>query len=285
MEPTSSPRPYAFPLVLPAHPVKRWVRCTLGDLVSRMRPGLKDRLQAGAQPKDRWERLALQALVNGLERRGDTEGIARLQQHYWSAADVVGYHEIVDSRFDTMFLGAHKAIVERLVDAARDAGAHTLCEIGCGSGRVLAHFAAHAPAIDRFIGVDLSPQQVAVNAQRYTDPRITFVADDALAWIDAHGGDRWSFLSYGGVLEYIPQQRLADFLCTVAQRSPAVFGIVEPLAKDFDPDAERTSRHYGAERSLSHPYPAMFTQAGFSVLWREEAEVEGHRFLMLVARA
>lgn len=277
-------KPYVFPLVLPSDPFQRTVKCTLGRLVLGFNSGLKDRFLAGHQPTDRWQRFALQALVQGMEARGDTAGIARLQQHYWSAADVVAYHDGVDDRFNTMFLQAHGAIVDRLVGAAQAAGCKSLLEIGCGSGRVLAHFAQHAPSIDRFIGVDLSPQQVSVNQQRFPDPRIQFVAGDAVEHIKAHGGSHRAYLSYGGVLEYLPQARLQGLLDLLATRSPVVFGIVEPVAADFDLQGS-VSVHYGAERSLSHPYAHMFRQAGFDIVWQEESRVDGHRFLMLVAKA
>ncbi len=257
----------------------------MGRICLALSPGLRERLIAGEQPRDRWQRFALQAIVHGMERKGNTEGIARLQQHYWAAADVVAYHDGVDDRFDSMFLKAHQAIVEQLTTAARNAGCTTLCEIGCGSGRVLAHFAASAPDLERLVGIDLSPQQVALNGQRHLDPRLAFVAADAVEWIRTNGRSHWSYLSYGGVLEYLPQERLNGLLRTVAGRSPVVFGLVEPLASSFDVDRATMSQHYGAERSLSHPYPKAFRDAGFEITWQEESLVDGHRFLMLVARA
>lgn len=285
MSTTQRGTPYAFPLVLPSDPIKRWTGCTIGRFVLTLRPALERSFLDGHQPEGRWERFALQAVVDRYERQGNTSGISTLQQHYWTTGNIVAYHEQVEQRFETVFKGAHYGIVDHLLDAAHGIQSTTFCEIGCGSGLVIAHFAERTQQIPRFIGVDLSPEQVAVNEQRYRDPRISFVGADAIAWIQERNTAGWTFLSYGGVLEYIPQERLRGFLRALASKAPAAFGIVEPIAEGFDPEQATESIRFGAERSLSHPYVRMFTEAGFQVTWKQEVRVEGMRFLMLVARS
>lgn len=61
------------------------------------------------------------------------------------------------------------------------------------------------------------------------------------------------------------------------------FSLLEPLAADFDLKHDTISRHYGVERSMSHPYPALLRAAGLSVVEEREFTLEGQRFLMLHA--
>lgn len=285
MDKTGPQERYAFPLSTPSAPLERWLRTTLGRTVLALRGGLRAELLAGAQPRTGLERTALLALVAELERRGDTEAIARLQRAYWAASEVVHYHDLVDERFTGTFLVHHVDVVNALLAAAKTANVSTLIEIGCGSGRVLEHIATLAPELQELIGMDLSPAQVERNNARSTDQRVRYLAGDAVEHIHAMAAPGQAFFSYGGVLEYIPQARLAAMLRHIQQRSPAVFGLVEPLVEGFDPKRAGPSQHYGAERSLSHPYHALLTAAGFTVVHERDSDLNGMRMYELVAVA
>lgn len=273
-----------FPLVLPRHPLRRHLTIALGQIVLALHKGLVGQLEGGQEPRKLSERAALAALVDRHRRAGQLDRLANLHRSFWSGRSATRFHERTSHRFDTVFRKRHYPIVPQLQAVILDSGIDTLCEIGCGSGQVLEHLAEIMPKLTRLIGIDLSAEQVASNRARTRDPRCEFVCADALDWAAANAAGNRAWFCYGGVLEFLPQRRLAELLRACAANPPALFALVEPLADDFDCDHEPASRHFGFELTSSHSYPKMLIDAGFSEVWRTETRALGYRWLLLIAR-
>jgi SAM-dependent methyltransferase len=55
----------------------------------------------------------------------------------------------------------------------------SICDVGCGVGRVLSEMARALPAVDRFVGYDIRPE-VATRWRSYTDARLSFRIAESL---------------------------------------------------------------------------------------------------------
>lgn len=155
-------------------------------------------------------------------------------------------------------------------------------EIGCGDGRVLAHFAERLPALTRLTGLDLNPSIIARNRDTYAhDARMAFETAEASHWLSTHAEPGLIVAAYGGVLEYFQPITLTEMFRRLAEVPPAAIALVEPLAADFDA-LHGLSRPHGIECSFSHPYQRLLNQAGYAIRYEQEARLED-RWIMLIA--
>src|SRR5207302_4427298 len=131
------------------------------------------------------DRLMAAFLIDSRLRRGCLEELSHFHQQFWASDDALAAHAAIEQHFDSW-----RARTEGLMGALEQKGAcgryGTLCEIGCGNGRVLDHLAGRVGGIGRFIGVDLSETQTALNRRRYPNPKLEFVCAEALGWIGRH---------------------------------------------------------------------------------------------------
>ncbi|MEP6908670.1 MAG: class I SAM-dependent methyltransferase [Pseudoxanthomonas sp.] len=278
--------PLVFPLWLPQQ--SRWrrlLKVALGNLMLALRPGLKQKLESGTAPAGLAERLAMAALVDQHQRAGTLESLSHLHRNFWAGEQSTAFYSATESRFEKVFLGKHRAIVDTLVEVAAGGEFHTVCEIGCGSGQVLEFLKDQLPDVKQLIGLDLNGAQMEVNRQRFQhEPRMQFVAGDAAEWIPQHAGPGWIFVIYGGVFEYFTQSQLQVLFGTIASHAPACIALVEPLADDQDLSAAGPSSAYGMELSYSHPYVRLIEDSGMRITWRQDTHFAEHRAVMLVAR-
>ena len=90
---------------------------------------------------------------------------------------------------------------------------NTLVEIGTGNGDVLNYLSSEFPKINRFVGVDLSLDQIEINNKKFNNnKRLEFVAADTFDWVKEHGQGYTIFVTSRGVLEYFLEARLQEFL-------------------------------------------------------------------------
>lgn len=283
-----------FPLVLPPTPFKRSAKVALGRLLGTMHHRRVAQLLAGdvGDRLSALDRLLVAHLVDRHERGGSLDRLAALQRWVWTCDQAVSFHAQAEARFERWWRRGAACIVPPLqaaVDAA-PAGYARLCEIGCGSGLVLNDLRATLRGVSSFLGLDLSPTQVARNRTRFGDsaggPSLTFAAGDATAWIPAHAEPGWVYLTNAGVLEYLTEPQVAELFAHVAHRlRPAVFALVEPIAPDHDVARELRSRPFGAERTFSHSYLHLLERAGWRVTWSDVRAIEGTRMHYVVATA
>jgi SAM-dependent methyltransferase len=284
-----------YPLAQPAAAWKRRLKARLGGIVALLQPGRMRLLRAGQWPSERLsklDKLLIAALVDEHERKGTLGALSGLHQTLWRTDQAVSVHAQAEERFQTWWVGRHSAIVAPLKEAmdtlaARGTPIEALCEIGCGSGSVLADIAQRLPELKQLIGLDLNQKQTEANRARFADqPRLRFECADATEWIAAQAPAHCAYLVNGGVLEYFSEAMLeALFTGIAAHKAPALFALVEPIASDYDLERETASRPYNFERSLGHNYPWWLGRTGWRVRWQERQVVGGANWLLVVAEA
>jgi hypothetical protein len=277
------------PLSLDGSRWRRRTKLVLGYTARLLMPGRTAALLRGdianhqLSPADR---LIVGALVhNALKRGVPFDHFAHLHQGMWRDDSVTAYHAAVEDRFTRWYLPHQAVVVDALMSdlAATPGRFPTLCEIGTGSGVLLDHLVDRLRplGVTDFIGLDLSPQQVHLNQQRF--PRCRFVAGDATAWIPQHAAPGWIFLCCGGVLEYFPRTTLAALLRhSVQSLAPVRWVVAEPIASDHDQDGD-PSKVFGFESTWSHPYPTVLRQAGLRIIYRQEVHFDSMRWQLAVA--
>ncbi len=231
--------------------------------------------------------LLLAGLIGRHQRRGTVEELAPLHRWLWTGPAALSFHEIASERFERWWRPHHSRIAEPIRRGAAELDLRILYEIGCGCGRVLDDLLKTVPQLSTGIGIDLCHDQVLHNRLAFHDlSKLSFVSADAVDWIPLNAQRHAVFFTNAGVLEYIPAEALRQLLRhTACHCAPCGFAIVEPLGHDFDLDREIQTRVYGAERSLCHPYPHYFREAGFQIRFQEEQQVDGFRWLLLMGTA
>ncbi len=205
-----------------------------------------------------------------IERALTTRKSSLLEKYhydFWQGERGHQYHSSCLDRFDEIFLRHYAYLVEEIAAFARKEPAYTtLCEIGSGSGQLLDYLASNVPEIQRFVGIDLSQETTDANKQKYTNPKLEFVAAGGREWIEEHGQPYSIYLTHAGVLEYFSQQNLESLLNYIGETlAPAVFVAIEPVAVDHDLETELDSKPYGREFAFSHNYPHQFQRAKFQI--------------------
>ena len=277
-----------FPASLPSNPLKRFVKVQLGRVVAALNPKYAQKIAAGELPSrlSTREWLLIAALVDRHERAGTLDELAPLHAWLWQGQQAVAFHAQAKERFSSWWLENQVAIVEpiRVLLDAPGSPYRVLCEIGCGSGLVIADLAERLPQLDELIGLDLSPAQTALNREQNTNPRLSFVAGDAAAWVPEHARPGTIYMTVAGVFEYFSYRSLEKLFAHVStELKPAIIAVIEPIAQDYDLERETVSRPYGSEHSLGHNYILLLRNAGFHVVYQREEQLGGARFLSVVA--
>lgn len=214
------------------------------------------------------DRLMRRAILQKLEKAQDYKTLSELHQNYWTNKGT-DFCLSMEDRFKTEFLPNWAFIFDILKEELSNQSEefNLLVEIGTGDGEVLNYLSSEFPKIDRFVGIDLSPNQVEINNKKFTDnKRLDFVASDGFDWVNQHGQSNTIFVTSGGVLEYFTELRLQEFLSKVNSLGKIIFIAIEPKGADHNFETNPKSELYGHERSFSHNYPNFFKNAGFS-LW------------------
>ncbi|MBT3294595.1 MAG: class I SAM-dependent methyltransferase [Verrucomicrobia bacterium] len=220
----------------------------------------------------------------GALQAGDYETLGEYHRNFWGGQHAKAYHDDAPERFESVFLRYYTPLIDELERClATRGGVPTLCEIGSGAGLMMDYLARRFKAVKRLIGVDLDAVTTAAARQAFPDPRMEFVAADALDYIEQNGQPDWVFLTQNGVLEYFPPDALDRFFRLVAGLAPAAVALIEPVARNHDLATRTESTPYGQEFGFSHNYPHRLAQHGFQVLYQHEERVFGMRTLMILA--
>ena len=249
---------------------------TLGNILILLRPKkaeqlAKDRMTLVHKHKKHMsiqERLMRGALVKKLEKIQDHEEIAELNRNYWTNKGAELFVE-TEHKFETDFLPNCTFIFDELKKELSNQSEEfkTLVEIGTGNGNVLNYLYSEFPEIDRFIGIDLSPDQIQINKDKYNgNKKLEFVASDAFDWVKENGQGNTIFVSSRGVLEYFLETRLQEFLTEINGLGEIFFIAIEPNDVKHNFETHPNTQLYGHEPSFSHNYPKLFKNAGFT-LW------------------
>jgi hypothetical protein len=268
---------------------RRMAKVALGHVAAAVRPRRARAITQGnlGGPLSPVDRLVVAALIDRALRRGESlERYAHLHRLMWQADAATAYHASVEDYFTACFLPNQAVIIDELERdlALQPMGRfHSLCEIGTGCGAALDHLSHRLTAhgVSRFVGLDLSTAQVALNTARF--PACRFVAADACEWIPAHAGPGWILFCCGGVLEYLPERMLATLFASTGRHTAIRWVIVEPIDQGYDLGRETASRPFGWEQTWSHHYPHLLQQAGLPVRYSRTMSVGDVRWMLVLA--
>ena len=256
--------------------IKHQLKTFLGQFLISCRPHYAEELaKKGMNPtlnqKTRLtDRLICHSLLENAVQKGNTEKLAAYYRNFW----IKRGHDHFSTYNDTLkgfFLPHCDFLFEELNVLLRDHPTNftTMVEIGTGHGDVLNYLSSKFSDIPRFIGIDLSPIQIGIIKKKYeTNPKLEYIAGDALNWVKKNGKTKTIFFTSGGVLEYLTEQRLQKFLDFLNKLRPIIFIAIEPLGRNADFVKNPLSQPYGPERSFSHNYLKMFKNAGFEI-WHD----------------
>jgi hypothetical protein len=223
--------------------------------------------------------IAYQAL-----RRGDLGNLAEYHRRFWAGSNTQAFHDSAEERFKAAFLTFYTPVIDALEQFLDDRGEMTtFCEVGAGVGLLLDYLAKRFDRVERLIGIDLSEATIQQNRETFSDPRMEFVAGDALEFIETHGQPNWVYLTHNGVLEYLQPETVDRYFALIAEWGPAAVVLIEPIGLNHDLDTQPESWPYGQEFSISHNYPYRLRQAGFDIQYQDEANVYGVRVILILA--
>ncbi|MFD0798520.1 class I SAM-dependent methyltransferase [Maribacter chungangensis] len=252
---------------------------TIGNLLVFLQPKKakelsKDRITLIHKNKNSMtisERLMRAALVTKLDKIEDHEAIREANRNFWLNKSATELFSETEDGFEKDFLPNCAFIFKKLKKELAKTNSKekftTVVEVGTGNGDVLNWLSEEFPNINRFVGIDLSADQININnAKFHANKRLEFVAADAFEWVQEHGQSHTIFVSSRGVLEYFIESRLQEFLIEINNLGNTFFVAIEPNGGDHDFEKTLNSQLYGNEPSFSHNYPHLFKNAGFS-LW------------------
>ncbi|MGB3773917.1 MAG: class I SAM-dependent methyltransferase [Leeuwenhoekiella sp.] len=213
------------------------------------------------------ERLLRHALLKNAERDGNFDQLAGFHHDYWKKQGG-NYFSRVENILQDFFKPKCEFVFDQLIEIleAEPREFNVLVEIGTGNGDVLNYLSKKMVDLERCVGIDLSEEQTIKNIQKYSDnSKLEFVAADALGWIKEYATDEMIFFTSRGVLEYFTQNQMIDLLTHLNTLQATVFIAIEPIGDEIDFIKNPNSQTYGSERSFSHNYTKLFTDAGFKI--------------------
>jgi Methyltransferase domain len=274
-----------FQVNLPTDPIKRRAKVALGQALSVVLPKRQKQIQLAKRPLPYAlpDRLIATALMDRLIREGRTDVIADMHKHIWRRPDVLAWYATTEDWFTNRFLTEQIDFVDELQKVVSEGNYHSLCEFGCGRGLLSNYLAGRLDGVQQFIGLDLNEPQIELNRARFTNPKLSFHATDALAWLNQQTQPGWIFFSYDA-LPYVPKSELEALLNHFSsKRAPALFAIMEVIDAKHDLERDPTSRPFDGVLHLSHNYPELFRRAGYTVRYRDERRTGGGRWILMLA--
>lgn len=214
------------------------------------------------------EILMRAALVKKLKPINDYETIRDNNRDFWINNTATELFKETEDGFEKDFLPNCTFVFDLLKTELNntDQSFDTFVEIGTGNGDVLNWLSAEFPKVKRFIGIDLSEQQIQMNKEKFgNNEKLEFIAADAYEWVKKEGKSNTIFVSSRGVLEYFIESQLQELLNNISKIGHTFFVAIEPNGGDHDFETSPTSQLYGNEPSFSHNYPLLFKNAGFEI--------------------
>jgi len=158
-----------------------------------------------------------------------------------------------------------------------------IVEIGCGDGQLLRHMKQRVSA-RRYIGIDLSQDQINANMERDAELGLEYHSGDAALWITSESPSYSLYVTGLGVFEYFTQSQLdALFKSIASNASPACALIIEPIDAMADLTEFEESYVAGEEHSFTHHYPKRFLESGWTIRHTEEVILPPYRWFVAIA--
>jgi Methyltransferase domain len=228
---------------------------------------------------DRLIRFYIGAQAKATEQNSPGQ-LEKIHQNFWS--QTATYFTDMGDRTENIYIPLYKDIVQRNTPFLVDHKIQTVCEFGTGDGQWLNYLSQQWGMVQRFIGIDLSANQVAINQQRY--PHLEFVTSDLVSWTAANAAPNRLYHTNSGVLEYLSEDSVKHLLSILKDRAKnSILFLIEPIYGDYDIHRETTSKIIGYEHSYTHNYVHLLEAANIKVISHEEREAVGCRMLIVLA--
>ncbi|GAA4819467.1 class I SAM-dependent methyltransferase [Litoribaculum gwangyangense] len=222
------------------------------------------------------DRLMREVLLKKYKNRKDFETLSKIHKNYWTNRG----NEYFSSQYNNKTLEGFFIpecsfildILEKKIESVNEKYT-TLVEIGTGDGSVLKYLSNRFPAINKFIGIDLSESQIYHNKEKFKNNKnLEFISNDGVEWIKENGQSNSIILTSRGVLEYFTQDRLEELFKELSTIGKIIFIAIEPTATNHDFSINPNSQIYGYENSFSHNYAQLFEDCGFTI-WHQSKKL------------
>lgn len=223
------------------------------------------------------ERQMRTAILNKADSKNNFDKLSEIHNSYWANHG----KEIFSSNnsFQNNFLPN----CTFLLDIAKERFLNdksqfkTLVEIGTGNGDVLHYLETNFPNIDKFVGIDLSSEQIKINKEKYKENlKLEFVASDIFEWVKKEGHKNMIFMTSNGVFEYFTEHQLKEFIEYTFNLGEVFFIIIEPTVVNHNFELNPGSIVYGPEKSFSHNYSKIFQDSGFNVFHHSKKQLQDY---------
>ena len=223
------------------------------------------------------ERQMCHAILNKAETKNNFDKLSKIHSNYWTnqGKDVFSMSE----SFKNNFLPNCTFLLDILKEKffKNEIQFNILVEIGTGNGDVLHYLASTFPEIDKFIGIDLSIEQIKINQEKYKENiRLEFIDSDAFEWVKKEGRENMIFMTSNGVFEYFTEQQLREFIKYTNNLGQALFIIIEPNVLNHNFELNSNSIVYGIEKSFSHNYSKIFQDYGFEIFHHSKKQLQNY---------
>lgn len=213
------------------------------------------------------EQLMRKAILIKVQKQKEFNSLSDIHKKYW-AKQGKDFFLVTKNNLETIHLPRHKSTFDALQKQLEITPSEfkTIVEIGTGNGIVLNFLNSRFPELEKFIGLDLSQEQISINQTKFKDnPKLEFVATDVLDWVETHGKEHMIFFTFRGVMEYFNQEQLTQFFKKLNSLGKTMFFALEPNGLEHDFEKNPDSMIYGVETSFSHNYQKLFEDAGFNI--------------------
>ena len=212
------------------------------------------------------ERQMRNAILKNAESKNNFDKLSKIHSDYWvnQGIDVFSWNNSFKANFLPNCTFLLDIVKEKFFE--NEIQFDTLVEIGTGNGDVLHYLETNFPKIDKFIGIDLSSEQIKINKEKYKENiRLEFVNSDVLEWVKKEGRKNTIFMTSNGVFEYFTEQQLREFIEYTNGLGKVLFVIIEPTEIDHNFELNPNSIIYGMEKSFSHNYGKIFQDYGLKI--------------------
>ncbi len=269
--------------------MKEQIKSVVGNLLVTLFPKKAARLESNGLTmfdlkSSFFVRQMRYVILKKAESKDNLEQLSKIHNNFWVNQGIGVFSW--NNSFKDNFLPNCTFIFEILKEKffKDEAQFDNLVEIGVGNGDVLNYLASNFPEIDKFIGIDLSVEQIMINQEKYKgNSKLVFIATDVLEWIKKEGRKNTIFVTSNGVFEYFTEQQLREFIKYVHSLGRVLFVTIEPNDIDHDFELNPNSIVYGGERSFSHNYGKIFQDYGFTIFHQSKKIVNGFQMSYILA--
>lgn len=227
------------------------------------------------------ERQMRSAILNKVASKNNFDKLSEIHNNYWvkQGKEIFSSNNSFQNNFLPNCTFLLDIVKERFLN--KETPFETLVEIGTGNGDVLNYLESNFPEIDKFVGIDLSSEQIKINKEKYKENlKLEFVASDIFEWVKTEGRGNTIFMTSNGVFEYFTEHQLKEFINYTFNLGAVFFIIIEPTVVNHNFELNPNSIVYGHEKSFSHNYSKIFQDSGFNILHHSKKQLPDYDCIM-----